>query len=206
MNTNSLNLDIKWIASGIVAVLVIIGIVGIVRERSESREREASNMLYELSQQAQSLAKEKKFEDAASAYGPLLKKYPRSRAAFDAELQIGDIYSDARKPQEASSHYKNAESIAPDSFSKALSQYNLGAALENAAQYKEAVSEYESAMKNSELMQPELLLAAARCYEKLGMKEKALANYNQIKEKFANRTGYYSGAASALSAQLSAGN
>lgn len=196
----------QWkLLAGVVAaaILVIVGI-GIWKDRAAKREAAATNLLYETQVTARNLAAQNKMEEATKAYDPLFEKFPKSRAAYEGHLQIGDIWMDARNFENASKYYEMATHSAPDTFSRLLAQYNLGIAQETSGQLQQAVATYETALKNagSDFLRPELLMAQARCYEALGQPDKAIEVYKMVQEKFATRT-YYSGAASAFEKQLS---
>ena len=199
--TNWVGANFKIIIAGFVAIALAAGLWGLMRSQGMAKERKAANALYDATQKANTLVNEKKFAEAVAVYKELAASFPKTRAGFDAVLRMGDIWSDSGNLEEAIKQYEEAIKTAPDAFSRSLAEYNVGVAYENSGKYAEAAAKYESAMKASEAMKPELLLAQARCYEKLGQKPKALELYKTLQEKFANK-GYYSGAAAASAARL----
>lgn len=187
-------------AAFVLAVLIVIGL----RQMSETREKEASELLFQAHGKAAELVKTD-VNAAASAYDLLLEKYPRTRAAFDANLQIGDYWMEKGKYDEAAKRYAQAAAKSQDNFSKILAQYNLGAAYESAGEYQEAVKSYENAqaIKAAEFLRPELLMAEARCYEALKNLSKASEIYKLIQDKYMAKS-FYSGAASVFLSEIAA--
>lgn len=195
----------KLLAAIIGAVLVVLALVGGWKEMRARNERNATNFLYETQTTARKFVAEKKLEDAEKVYAPLLEKYKGTRAAFEAELQMGDMWMDAANYDRATVHYDNASKMTSDSFSRLLAHYNVGVAKETAGKLGEAVAAYEAALstQGSDFLRPEILMAQARCYEVLNQAKKAIDIYKTVQEKYAGRA-YYSGAASAYEKQLSA--
>lgn len=209
MNTQGLNSffsgNWKFFAGLVTAVVVVLAVAGFWNERRKSMEREATNMLYDAQTAARDFVAKKDAAGAEKAFAPLLDKYPNTRAAFEANLQIGDLYMEAKSYAEAIKRYEQAAGLANDSFSKLLARYNLGIAREQAGQFQEAVVSYDDALKieGSTFLKPEILMAKARCFEALKKVTEAVAVYQMIQKEFASRS-YYSGAASAFEKQLSA--
>ncbi len=197
----------KLLTAAAVAVVLVVGGVGFWKERKSSQEQAASALLFEAQTQAQGPLAQKNISEVEKIFAPLLEKYPRSRAAYEATLQIGDLWMDAGSFAEAVKRYDQAVGMAKDSFSKLLAKYNAAVAKEAAGQYQEAVQSYEEARntEGSDFLKPEILLAQARCFEALKQVNKAVEIYQEIQKKFADRA-YYSGAAAAFEKQLSAGN
>ena len=207
MDTNKLQENIfknwKALAAACGAILLLALVVGVWKSREAERDRAASNLLYEIQAQSKSLIASKKYAEAEKMFDPLFEKYSGTRAAFEAQLQMGDLWMDAESYPEAVKRYEKAADIAKDPFSKVLVRYNLGIAKESAGQFQEAVVSYEDALstKGSEFLRPEILMAEARCYEALNQVAKAVGIYKTVQEKYAAKT-YYSGAASAFEKQL----
>jgi tetratricopeptide (TPR) repeat protein len=195
----------KLLAAVLGAALLVLALVAGWSERRARTEREATNLLYEAQSSARKFLAEKKPEDAEKAYAPLLERFKGSRASYEAELQIGDIWMDGGNFDRASAHYASALQMTSDPFSRLLANYNIGVAKETAGKSAEAVSAYEAALgiQGSDFLRPEILMAEARCYEVLNQAKKAIDIYKVVQEKYANRS-YYSGAASAFEKQLSA--
>ncbi len=195
----------KLLLGIVAALLVVVAIAGVWSSYKSKRELQATSMLYELQAGVRAAVIQKKYEEAAAAYKPLLEKYSGSRVAFEAELQIGDLWMEAGNFPRAIEHFEKAVKLASDPFSQLLSHYTLGVAKESAGKYQEAVADYEAALqgKGADSLRPELLMAQARCYEALNQPAKAIEIYKTVQEKFATRS-YYSGAASAYEKQLSA--
>lgn len=187
------------------AALVILAAAGVWKEYQSRRGREATNALFEAQVVARKAASDKKLDEAEKAYQAVLEKFSGTRAAYEAELQMGDLWVEAGSLEKAIPRYEGAVKAARDSFSRLLAIYALGIAKESSGKVEEAVASYEEALKvsGSDFLRPELLMAQARCYEALGQPQKAIEVYKTVQEKFASRS-YYSGAASAFEKQLAA--
>jgi TolA-binding protein len=185
--------------------VVVIAGVGLWNEHRSNRELAATNALYDAQLKAKDLVVAKHLDEAEKSFDRLLADYPNSRAAYEAELQIGDVWMEAKNFDKATAHYEKASQLGKDSFSKLLALYNLGIAQESAGKFSEAVATYEQTIKaeGSDFLRPEVLMAQARCYEALKENQKAIEVYKTVQEKFATRT-YYSSAASAFEKQLTA--
>ncbi len=195
--------NLKAIGVLLAAVLLILVIVGVLRDVAATREKEASELLFQARAKSEVLAKTDE-KAAADAFDTLIQKYPSSRAAFEAELLAGDVWMAKNKFSEAEKRYALAAEKAQDNFSKLLALYNLGAAQENEGAFDRAVQSYggAEAVKASEFMRPELLMAEARCYEALKNVAKATELYKIIQDKYAAQT-FYSGAAAVFLSELS---
>lgn len=209
MNTKSFS-DIaaenwKLIVSVMIAAIIVIGGVGLWSDHLQTKELEATNALYDAQKNAKEFVAGKQLDLAEKAYDKLFAQFPHSRAAYEAELQIGDFFTDAKNLDKAGEHYEKAAKLAKDPFSRLLARYNLGIAQETSGKYKEAVATYEETLKTegADFLRPEVMMAQARCYEALNETQKAIDVYKSVEEKFASRP-YYSGAASAFEKQLSA--
>lgn len=129
------------------------------------------------------------------------KDYPGTRAAFEARLQLGDLFYDHGSPAKAVDWYKQAVDGAPGSFDRALALYSLGFAQENSAQLEAASQTYEKALALGEsALRGDLLLAIARTYELRKDPVKAKATYDQILSQLPNTE--HARSAEAYKAQL----
>jgi tetratricopeptide (TPR) repeat protein len=195
--------NIKVLFGIVAAVLLGIGGAALWNEKAQQQSAAASELLFQVQKEAEPLITQKNYPEATKKFSIIAEKFPGSRAHYESELLLGDIWMDAANYQEAVAHYEKAINLGSDSFSKTLASYNAGIASESAGKYQDAVSRYEAALKdkNADFLRPEILMAQARCHEMLNEKDKAIALYQQIQDKFASRT-YYSGAASAMEKQL----
>lgn len=212
MNTKGLTefFEKNWkpLAGILVVALVVLGAVGIWNERQKAREQQAADLFFQLQKNAAEFVKQKKTAEAEQALQPLFDQFPNSRAAYEATLQTGDMWMDQQSFAEAVKRYEKAANMARDPFSRLLANYNLGIAQEAAGQFQEAVASYGNALsvKGSDFLQPEIMLAQARCYEALKNVAKAIELYKEIQAKFASRGAYYTGVASALENRLNSGS
>src|SRR5258705_208086 len=97
----------KLFAGAIAVLLVALGAWGLASEMRAKRDREATNALYEAQVVARKAVAEKKYDDAEKALTPVAEKHKGTRAAFEAELQIGDHWMDAGNFEKAVAHYQN---------------------------------------------------------------------------------------------------
>jgi tetratricopeptide (TPR) repeat protein len=189
----------------VIALAIIAGsaLLGSIKAKKEAS---ATNALYAAQTVARKAAADKKYDEAEKALSTMIDANKGTRAAFEAQLQAGDMWMDAGNFDKAVSFYNAAAADSSDTFSKLLSTYTVGIAKESAGKYDDAVKAYEEALgiQGSDFLRPELLMAEARCYEALNQAKKAIDIYKTVQDKYATRT-YYSGAASAYEKQLSAG-
>jgi tetratricopeptide (TPR) repeat protein len=196
----------QWkVVAAILGVAIVAGAgLGLWNESRARKDRAATNLLYESQISARKALEAKNFEEAEKALFPVVEKFRGTRAAFEAELQMGDLWMDAGKYEKAVAHYRNASGMASDSFSRLLATYTIGIARESEGKCEDAVKAYEEALalQGSDFLKPELMMAQARCFEALKQDKKAIEIYKLVQEKYATRA-YYSGAASAYEKQLS---
>jgi len=186
-----------------IALLSSVGYI-VVREKNLAKEKEASSALYEARKMTDPLVQAKDYKSAISLLQDIPEKFPNSRAAYETNLHIADLYVEMKDPAKAIAHYAKAEQQAPDSFSKILATYSKAIAEEVAGQFDQAVKSLDFAlqMKGSEFLKPEILMAQARSYEALKNFSKAAEIYKTIQEKYASKT-YYSNAAAAFLGKIS---
>ncbi|MGZ3702291.1 MAG: tetratricopeptide repeat protein [Bdellovibrionota bacterium] len=199
----------QWKILGAVlgVVLVAVAAIGISNEVHSRHELAGTNALYDAQTAAHKAVAEKKFDQAEQIYSAMIDQHSGTRAAFEAELQLGDIWMDAGNYDKAVTYYQKAAAESADPFSKLLATYTIGIAKESAGKFDEAVKSYEDALaiNGSDFLRPEVLMAQARCLEALNQGKKAIEIYKTVEDKYASRA-YYSGAASAFEKQLSAKN
>lgn len=210
MNTNTFSqwVETNWkLILGLVAALcVVVAVWGIWRERAKSQEMAATNLLFELQEQARPLVEAKKLKEAEEKLSAVWVKYPSSRAAYEAQLQMGDFWMEAASFDAAAALYEKSSKIAKDSFSKVLAKYNMAIAVESAGKFQEAALIYEEvqSLQGSDFLKPELMMAQARCLESATNVAKAIEIYQKIQKDFAART-FYSSAAAAFERLLTGG-
>ena len=197
----------KLILGVVGVVLLVVAGVGIANELRSRRELAATNALYDAQMAARKDVAEKRLDQAGQVYEAMIEQHKGTRAAFEAELQLGDIWMDSGNYDKAVTYYQKAVTETNDPFSRLLSTYTIGIARESGGKLEEAVKAYGEALSfpGSDFLRPEILMAQARCYEALNQGQKAIEIYKTVEEKYASRS-YYSGAAAAFEKQLSAKN
>jgi TolA-binding protein len=114
-------------------------------------------------------------------------QYSGTRAAFEALLAMGALYSNHGEPAKAVSWLQKATESAPSSADRAEAYFSLGYALEGSGKYSEAVQAYQNAMSAGEpVAKADLLLAIARNQDLMGDKAKSGATYDQIIKEYPN--------------------
>lgn len=122
-----------------------------------------------------------KLPKTMAAYAAVIAQYPGTRAAFDAQLAIADLYSNHGDAAKALAGYERAQSAAKDGLSRALVYSSIGYAHENAGKCDLAVKAWESALNQGEAgLKADLQMSLARCSEKLGDAAKARTYYDQV--------------------------
>lgn len=191
--------------AAVIGVLIVTAIAYAgFHEWKARQDRVAFDALFESQVSSRAFVAQKKYEEAEQAFAPVIQKHKGTRAAYEAELQIGDLWMDVGNYEKAAAHYEAAANSAPDPFSRLLANYDIGIAKETAGKPADAVAAYETALNvpGSDSLRAEIMMAQARCYEAMNQAQKAIDLYKTIAEKFSNRA-YYSGAASAYEKMLS---
>lgn len=189
---------------GLLGFLVVIAaILLVVQSKHEAKEREAANTLFETRKMTDPLVQARDYKTAAGLLQTVVEKFPGTRASYETNLLIADLYVDAKMAEKSIDYYARAAKDAPDNFTKILALYSKGIAEESAGKASEAVQSLDAAMKTtgSQFLSPEIMMAQARSYEAMKNFAKAAEVYKTIQEKFATKT-YYSSAAAAFLAKI----
>jgi tetratricopeptide (TPR) repeat protein len=127
--------------------------------------------------------------DSVAKIKSVAKDYSGTRAAFDAQIMLGDLYFNHGQPEKSVAWYKEAVNQATGSFDKMLSLYSLGYAYENTAKYQDAVQAYDRAINLGDFgLKGDLLLGIGRCYEATRDLAKARSTYDQVIAQFPTST------------------
>ncbi|NUM89013.1 MAG: hypothetical protein HUU37_07400, partial [Bdellovibrionales bacterium] len=187
-------------------LVVVLGALGIHKDRTAKREATAASVLFETREAASKEVNTRKFDAAVERFQDLMKRYAGTRAAYEARLVVGDIWMDAELPEKAAASYADAFSVAPDEFSRLLARYNESLAWESGKGWEKALEGYRDAMKfkGADFLKPELLMAQARCLEALKRWTEARGVYEEIRRNFAEKS-FYTNAATAFLNALPAG-
>lgn len=198
--------NMKLVAGALIALVVVLGAFGVYRDRVSKREATASSVLYETRAVVQKDINIRKFDAAVEKYQDLMKRYPGTRAAYEARLIVGDIWMDAEMPEKAAAAYADAFSVAPDDFSRLLARYNESQAWESGAKWDKALDGYQSVLKfkGADVIKPDLLMAQGRCLEAMKRFSEARGVYEEIRKSFSDKT-FYSNAATAFLNALPSG-
>jgi tetratricopeptide (TPR) repeat protein len=124
-----------------------------------------------------------KFADSLKKLHAVAEQYPGTRAAFEANLQVGDLYFNHGEAPKAVEWYQKALGGAPDKLAKVFALSALGYANEGAGKFSEALASFQKAMDLGEVssgVKGDVMLGVARSYEEMGDTAKARAMYDQI--------------------------
>lgn len=117
----------------------------------------------------------------------ITKEFSGTRAAFEADLVIGDAYYDHGNSSKAIEYYKLAVDAAKPRSSKPVALHALAYAYENAKQYDQAIEALRQILASGDRpLKSDSLLAMARDFELKGDKPKALEQYNEVLKEFPN--------------------
>jgi TolA-binding protein len=126
--------------------------------------------------------------DVDSKFGEVIKKFAAvseqfagTRAAFEADMSVGDLYLDHGDAAKAIPSFEKAVTGAPKSLDRANALSGLGYARENSGNVAGALQAYEDALKVGEVsLKGDLLLSVARSHELLKEPDKARSTYDEI--------------------------
>lgn len=206
------------IAIAVVALAAVGGGVYYTSHQS-ARSSAANNALYEANEalgaqlktweatlpkgadvQFQKVDVDSKFGDAVKKFAAVSEQYSGTRAAFEAEMRIGDLYFNHGDATKAISYYEKATTSAPKAFDQANAFSALGYARENSGNLQGALEAYQKALKTGDALKGDLLMSIARCQEQLKQPDQAKVTYDQIIAQLPNTDA--SKKAQALKAKL----
>lgn len=195
--------NIKWLGIAMVALIVALGTYGVVRDRKQTHERQASSLLYTVRKDIQQDINVRAFDKVLAKFQPLFDKYPQTRAAFEAQMVIGDMWMDGGDNEKAAAAYRRGYEMSPDAFSRLLAKYNEALAMEQGKLFAKAENAYNEALgiNGSDFLRPEILMAKARCLEAQKRFDEARKLYIELRDKFSDR-GFYANAAEAFLGDL----
>lgn len=191
--SSKMSTQTKPILITLAVLLAIIGLTSFLLSKKESRQGAAQTALYlALKTEAQeskatatgSVAT--RFKDSLEQLTRVSKDFSGTRAAYEAELKLGDIYYDHDEPQSSIAWYESATKSAPRAFERMLAFYALAYAYEATQKYPEALKALEKAQNQGEGLRAEILLSMARIYSLTKDHGKAIATYDQVISQFPN--------------------
>jgi tetratricopeptide (TPR) repeat protein len=122
-----------------------------------------------------------KLGDVIKKFSAVSEQFPGTRAAFEANMTVGDLYLDHGDAAKAIPAFEKAVTEAPKSLDRANALSGLGYSRENAGHPAEALQAYEDALKVGEAsLKGDLLLSVARSHELLKEPDKARSTYDEI--------------------------
>lgn len=174
-------------------VLVIIGLTSFLLNQKESRQGAAQTALYLA---MKSVAQETKatttgavavrFKTSIDQLSKVSHDFSGARAAYEAELKLGDLYFDNGEAASSIKWYESATRSAPRGFERMLAFYALAYAYEATQKYPEALKSLEKAQNQGEGLKAEILLSMARVHGLMKDNGKAISTYDQVIAQFPN--------------------
>jgi tetratricopeptide (TPR) repeat protein len=130
------------------------------------------------------------FKTQIDSYKGLIEKFPGTRAAFEANLAVGDLFLNRDVKGEGSiAWYEAALKIANSTLEKGFATYSLAYSFEKLGKYKEALEQFEKAqsLKIGDIaFKADLYMGIARVSELSGNSEKAKSTYDQLIKEMPN--------------------
>lgn len=184
---------VSYMVAGVVGVLVIAAGVA---EFMKYREQKAVEALYGAREAVEALPEAKRATEGLAPLEKVANEHKRTRAAYEALVAIGDLYTDAKNYAEAAKYYDKAAGIAPDEFARVMAIYNKAGAEEFGGNCQTAIATYGSLekQKSAKFLAPEALLAQGRCLEAIKDYAKASEIYQKIQNEYPGNA-YYANAA-----------
>jgi tetratricopeptide (TPR) repeat protein len=138
---------------------------------------------------------------SVAKFKEVISKYPKTRAGFEAHMDLASLYFDHGDDFNALAWLQKAELLASDRQDQIAVYSAIGYAQENLSKSSEAVEAFQKAIRLGDKAQKgDLLLAVARCYEALHDMAKARSIYDQVSSEFSGSE--YAKSAELLKSQL----
>lgn len=125
------------------------------------------------------------FPDTVKQIQALVQQHAGTRAAYEAQLQLGGLYLEHANAEKAVPWFEKAVKSAPNPYEKTVALSAQAHALEDLGRHQDALQAYQSALEFGEAQfKGQLLLAMARMHELLKDTAKARSTYDQIITQF----------------------
>lgn len=186
----TLNKNKLWIGIGVAIVIAISVPIYLYKQNKNDDFNEAWSRIWRIGYEtaiAQQEDPEKRIEAIDSyinEYTFLKNNLSTTGATPWLLLELGNAQYKAEKYNEAVITYREfLERFGSHSLAHTVRQ-SLGFAYEENGQHKEAVEQFEKIKTDAEaeFMKTQAMLAAGRCYEKLGQLDSAVAEYKNVIE------------------------
>jgi predicted negative regulator of RcsB-dependent stress response len=178
-------LEENWQYFAIGAVVVILGVVGVIyylKSANESAQLAATQL-----SQANMQYRQGNSQVAILTLTDVLAKYGSTGYAEQATFMLGKINLETRNYEEAKHYFEMyLEKYKNDPLNRAAAMSGLGITLENQGKYPEAADKFEKAAAEfpESALLANLHLGAMRNYLMAGLVEKAREHFNIISDKF----------------------
>ena len=130
------------------------------------------------------------YQNAISQLSGIVDSYGRTTSGKIARLHLAQTFFQTKEYANAQKSYKKfISSFNGDDYFLAAAQGGMAACLEAEKKYGEAADAYiKAAESHSSVLDPAMLLNAARCYHEAGNQEKAKKALNRIIEEHPKAT------------------
>ncbi len=188
----------KMILGGVSAIALVALAIGILQNQMEKKILAASTAFHEAQQKLEKELKvagttpisdvDRQLSETVGALRKLSVDFKGMQAAWEAQFQLGDLYSKYEsRSGKAIPAFEAAVGSAPSPREKIFAWYSLAYAYEQQGKFEEAIQQLDSAIK---LEQPyfkaELSLSRARLLARSGKVAEADQAFEQVSKDFAN--------------------
>lgn len=156
----------------------------------QARKKLRPELSIPLGQQAPATTAKKLNDDSINELNQVMTKFPKSRAAVVAAIELSQAYLDENKGTDAVTAIKKVNpSVSSSDILYGIYKYQLGKALSASGQCDEAVS-HLNAIANSNgpasVFKSGALLQTGLCYESMKQTEKAIEIYERVSKEFSD--------------------
>ncbi|MCX6112267.1 MAG: tetratricopeptide repeat protein [Proteobacteria bacterium] len=160
-------------------IIVVTAVVVLVNYFTNKKEENGRKTLYSISQQLQTLDKDKS-EAAIRLIEENLSKLGNTTARLEAQYMLAEIYYNNKNWDKAINNYEVVTKKAKGLI-KELALLGFAYSEENKGDIKEALNSFIKMKElNSSVYKDVAMMGIARCYQKLGDKNNALAAYESV--------------------------
>jgi len=188
----------KALATVAGVILVISLFIGVRQSAQEKKNLAASSNLFSAQQLLEKEQKsngkdgvtsvDQQLSGAIAAFKKVQAEYSGTLAAWEATVQIGNLYLKFEpKSGKAATWFEAAQKAAPSSREKLFSNYSLAFALEEQGKFEDAIRALDSAIAlKLPYFKAELALTRARLLLRGGKNEESTKALDQVSKDFAN--------------------
>jgi len=171
------NVKVYLILAGV--IVVITAVVVLANYFTNTKEENARKALYTISKQLETSNKDNP-EVAIKLLEENLSKLGNTKAKIEAQYMLAEMYYNIKNWDKAINNY-DAITKSTDGLMKELAFLGLAYSQENKGETKKALDVFIKMKElNASVYKDVAMMGIARCYQKLGDKNNALAAYESI--------------------------